>query len=83
VGEILKDTNYIIPHVDDIVLQDWNNFPIEDEPNFVNKFQNVISDKQIPKADTTFTPDVFDNTYLHMEIALPRGEGGQEDVQFA
>jgi hypothetical protein len=37
----------------------------------------------VPKEDNSFTPDVFDNTYLCMEIALPRGGGDQEDVQFA
>jgi hypothetical protein len=37
----------------------------------------------VPEEDDDFTPDVFDDTYLHMEIALPRGGGDQEDVQFA
>jgi hypothetical protein len=37
----------------------------------------------VPKEDDYFTPDVFDDTYLRMEIALPRGRGDQEDVQFA
>jgi hypothetical protein len=37
----------------------------------------------VPKEDNNFTPDVFDNTYLRMEIALPRGGGDQEDFQFA
>jgi hypothetical protein len=83
VAEILKDANHIIPHGDDIVLQDWNDLPIEDNPDFVDEFQNVVSDNEIPEMDTTFTPDVFDDTYLHMEIALPRGGGDQEDVQFA
>jgi hypothetical protein len=37
----------------------------------------------VPEQDDNFTPDVFDDTYLHMEIALPRGGGDQEDTQFA
>jgi len=37
----------------------------------------------VPEEDDNFTPDVFDDTYLRMEIALPRGGGDQEDVQFA
>jgi hypothetical protein len=82
-ADILKDTYHIIPRGDDIVLQDWNDFPIEDDPDFVDEFQNVVSDEQIPEADTIFTPDVFDNTYLHMEIALPQGGGDQDNVQFA
>ena len=37
----------------------------------------------MPEEDESFTPDVFDDTYLRMEIALPRGGGDQEDIQFA
>ena len=36
-----------------------------------------------PDEDENFTPDAFDDTYLNMEIALPRGGGDPEDVQFA
>lgn len=45
VSDILKDTNHIIPHGDNIVLQDWNDFPIKNDPDFVDKFQNVVSDE--------------------------------------
>ena len=37
----------------------------------------------MPEQDDNFSPDVFNDTYLHMEIALPRGGGDQEDTQFA
>jgi hypothetical protein len=37
----------------------------------------------VPEEDNNFTPNVFDDTYLHMKIALPRGGGDQEDVLFA
>jgi hypothetical protein len=37
---------------------------------------------QPPKADDTFTPDVFNGTYLNMEVALLRGSDKQ-NVQFA
>jgi hypothetical protein len=26
----------------------------------------------LPEADKQFTPDVYDDTYLNMELALPR-----------
>ena len=71
VAEVLSDANHIIPHGED------------KDPDFVNEFNNVVSDDQVPEEDDNFTPDVFDDTYLRMEIALPRGGGDQEDVQFA
>ena len=37
----------------------------------------------MPEQDDNFTPYVFDDTYFHMEIVLPRGGGDQEDTQFA
>ena len=73
----------MIPHDNDIVLQYWNDYPVEEDPDFVEEFQQVISDQSVPEQDDNFTPDVFDDTYLHMEIALPRGGGDQEDTQFA
>lgn len=81
--EILRDANHVVPHGDDIVLQDWNDFPIEDDPDFVNEFQRVVSDDEISDEDEQFTPDAFDDTYLNMEVALPRGGGDPDDTQFA
>lgn len=83
VADILKDAYHVIPHGNDILLQDWNDFPIKEDPDFVAEFQRVISDESIPEQDTTFTPDVFQDTYLNMEIALPCGGGDPEGVQFA
>jgi hypothetical protein len=83
VRDILRDPNHIIPHDDQTVIQDWNDFPIEEDPDFVAEFQDIVSDEELPDVDDSFTPDVFDDTYLNMEIALPRGAGVQDDVQFA
>ena len=38
----------------------------------------MISDDSLPEADAEFTPDVFDGTYLHMELALPKSGGEVE-----
>jgi hypothetical protein len=83
VTEILKDANHIIPHGNDIVLQDWNDFPIKDNPDFVDEFQRIVSDGKISNEDKHFTPDIFDDTYLNMEVALPRGGVDPDDTQFA
>jgi hypothetical protein len=33
---LLKDANHIVPHGNDIILQDWNDFLIKDDPYFVD-----------------------------------------------
>jgi hypothetical protein len=83
VAEQMNDANHVIPGDGDIQLQDWNEFPVEEDPDFVAEFQNVVSDPEIPEEDDSFTPDVFGDMYLNMEIALPHGGGDPEDTQFA
>ncbi|KAI2495086.1 Reverse transcriptase (RNA-dependent DNA polymerase) [Fragilaria crotonensis] len=58
-------------------IDDWDNPAFDSE--FVEKFGRTINDPTIKEADQDFTPDSFDDTYLNMELALPR-EGGE--VQF-
>jgi Reverse transcriptase (RNA-dependent DNA polymerase) len=50
------------------------------DEEFNEEFNKVVNDPKIPEADETFTPDIFDDTYLNMELALPRGGG---EVEFA
>jgi hypothetical protein len=76
----MKDENHIIYEEGGLQLQDWNGFPLEEDPNFIDEFQNVVSDPELPEEDEKFTPDVFDDTYLNMEIPLPRGGGDPEDT---
>ena len=40
-------------------------------------FKSIYNDKSIPEADD-FTPEVLDDTYLNMELALPRDDEGPE-----
>jgi hypothetical protein len=47
----------------------------ENDPDFNEEFKKVVSDDTLPEAGTEFTPDIFDNTYLHMELALPKTGG--------
>ena len=57
---------------------DWSDLAEADE-DFRLEFQRVFNDKKVPEADAEFTPDVFDDTYLNMELALPRGEGNEAE----
>ena len=42
--------------------------------DFLDEFHNVVSNPEVPEADQQFTPDVFDDWYLNMELAHPHGE---------
>ena len=37
----------------------------------------IVSNDDFKEADNEFTPEVFDDTYLNMELALPSGDGTQ------
>jgi hypothetical protein len=56
--------------------EDWSDL-LEEDDDFREEFQNIYSDKSIPEADD-FTPEVLDDTYLSMELALPRDDEGPE-----
>ena len=54
--------------------EDWADLMEEDE-DFREEFQLMYNDDTLPEADD-YTPEVLEDTYLNMEIALPRdGEG--------
>jgi hypothetical protein len=61
-----------------VAIDDWDDPAYDAE--FVQEFGRTINDPNIQEADQTFTPDAFDDTYLNMELALPR-DGGE--VQLA
>jgi hypothetical protein len=72
--------NEMIPIGEDggiVTPDDW------DDPNFnkefVEEYGKTINDPDIREADQDFTSDSFDDTYLNMELALPR-DGAE--VQF-
>ena len=49
---------------------------IGDDPDFEEEFQRVISDKDLEEADVAFDPEVYEDTYTNMELALDRGDEG-------
>ena len=56
--------------------EDWAEF-MEFDPDFNVEFNCIVSDDAIKKADEEFTPEVFDDTYINMELVLPRGDGSE------
>jgi len=47
------------------------------DEDFQEEFSNNVSNDDIKEADKDFTPKVFDDTYLNMELALPNGDGAE------
>lgn len=57
--------------------EDWADM-FEHDEDFQREFDRVVNSKDVPEAEDNFTPDMFDDTYLHMELALPRDGDGPE-----
>ena len=56
--------------------EDWAEFK-EFDKDFQEEFSNSVSNDDIKEAVGEFTPEVFNDTYLNMELALPSGDGAQ------
>ena len=57
--------------------EDWADL-MHDDDDFRTEFESVqYNSHTIPKADA-FTPEVLEDTYLGMEVALPRNNDGPE-----
>ena len=41
-------------------------------------FDSIINDSNVPEADADFMPDVFDNTYLNIDLEIPRDGNGPD-----
>ena len=54
--------------------RDWVKV-FQHDPEFQEEFERVFNDKSLPEADESSSPDVYDDTYLNMELALPRAGG--------
>ena len=50
---------------------------MEFDEDFQEEFSNIVSNDDIKEADEDFTPEVFDDTYFNMELALPNGDGAE------
>ena len=53
-------------------------YMLEDDEDFREVFDRIYQDKDIPEADDVFTPEIMDNIYMNIEVALPRDTEGQD-----
>ena len=51
---------------------------LEDYKYFQEEFYRIYQDKDILEADDVFTPEIMDDTYMNMEVVLPRDTEGPE-----
>ena len=56
--------------------EDWADL-MEEDQDFQEEFQKVYNNMDIPDADD-HTPEVLEDTYVNMELALPRDGDGPE-----
>ena len=56
-------------------LADWAGF-MEHDPDFMEEFQRVIDNEEVPEADAEFTPEILDDTYMNMEVGVPQDNDG-------
>ena len=56
-------------------LEHWADFA--NDPDFVEEFQKVMDNPDIPEAED-YTPEVLEDTYVNMELALDRGGDAPE-----
>ena len=58
----------------------WSEHPFDRDPCYQEEFSHVVSNDKVTEADNDFSPDFYDETYLSMELALPKR--GQPEPQF-
>ena len=78
IATFCKDENNVVQPDATVPFYDLPDEPIENDPDYQEEFDRVLSNDQIPEDD--FTPDAFDH-YMNMELALPRGTDGE--MQYA
>ena len=58
--------------------EDWADL-FDNDPLFDEEFRKVYNNMDIPEADDVeFTPETMNDTYLNMEVALPKDGSGPE-----
>ena len=55
---------------------DWGEY-FEDDEDFHNKFNRIFDNKDIAQANN-FTPEVMEDTYANIELAMSRDDTGPE-----
>ena len=71
IRERLQDDKHVIAENAKAQPNDWSAFNLDEDPDFREEFFDVVSSEDVVEADD-YTPDVGDDSYLHMEVQIPR-----------
>ena len=70
----LHDSAHFIVDGGKTTPNDWDLPPLDHDPDFHAEFHEVVSNDEVKEADEEFTPEVFNDTYVNMEVAIPKGD---------
>ena len=80
IQERLNNESHIIVEGGKGESKDWSEYTFDRNPDFQEEFKNIVSNEEVSEAENEFLPDVYDNTYLTMDLAPPKR--GEPDPQF-
>jgi hypothetical protein len=78
IARLIKDDQHILGGYDFGDPSAWKMMPDDDDPEYRDEV--VMANDLRPEVDESFTPDMYDDTYLRREVALPRGPGEEPIV---
>ena len=81
IQERLNEKDHVIVEGGKVEPKDWSEHPFNRYPNFQEELSHVLSNDEFAEAENDFLPDVYDETYLRMDLALPNRV--EPDPQFA
>ena len=72
IQEYLNDKNHVIVERGKGEPRDWSEHPFDSVPGFQEEFSHVVSNEEVINTDDESQLDVYDDTYLNMEVYLPK-----------
>ena len=72
IKELLNDEYHVIVQGGKGKPKDWSEYPFDSDPYFQEEFSHVVSNKELSDADNNFSLDVYDDTYLSIELSIPK-----------
>jgi hypothetical protein len=74
----LNDANFVIDIGAKTEPEDWSLTLYENDKDWIAEFNAVVADETVPEEEGTY--DIGTDTYVNMEITLPRNADGSPMV---
>ena len=68
IQEGFNDEDHLIVKGGKVQPKDWSEQPFYRDSNFQKEFSLVLSNDEVSEADKDFYPDIYDDTYLIVEL---------------